>query len=50
MNLKLFFFFFLLIQDFSFTIAYIFLKCYKHVDIIHTEGTTSQIFDLGLTF
>ena len=40
MNLKPIFHF--LIQEFSFTMAYISVK-YKHVHNIHLEGTVSQI-------
>ena len=30
--------------------AYIFLKCYKHVDNIHIEGSVSHIYYLWLSF
>ena len=51
MNLKpIFPFFNFLIQDFSFTKAYISLKFYKHVHNIHLEGTVYQIFYLGPSF
>ena len=43
-------FFSFLIQDFSFTMAHISLKFYKHVYTIHLEGTVSQILYLGLSF
>ena len=39
-----FFHFYFLIQEFSFNIAPIDLKFYKHVENIHYEGTLSQIF------
>ena len=45
-----FFHFYFLIKDFSFTVAYISLKFSKHVHNIHLEGILSQISYLGLSY
>ena len=46
----LFFYFYFLKRDFSFTIMSSALRLIELVDNIHLEGTMSQIFDLGPTF
>ena len=47
--LKPIFHFYFLIQDFSLNMEFFILKLYLHVYNIHSEGTVSQHFKIGIS-